>query len=238
MKGFLLSALLLILSSGFSQQPQVYNQFFMNPYIYNPAYAGVEGHAAFFISYRDQWTNIDSAPQLSDLSFHVPLKGGIGLGAAAFNISQGLLNTSAAKVTGSYLLNIDRTHFLRFGMSLGAGINSVDLNELADGADDPAIAGFLDQSTFFLGDVGVTYHFGHFNIGMALPNLFSYSPITQTEISNPEFSPTDNMLIKANYRGILATNLLLNHILSTDTAMWCRISMRPFSLLIYTTWCG
>ncbi|MEM0939052.1 MAG: PorP/SprF family type IX secretion system membrane protein [Bacteroidota bacterium] len=201
MKGFLLSALLLIISSGFSQQPQVYNQFFMNPYIYNPAYAGVEGHAAFFISYRDQWTNIDSAPQLSDLSFHVPLKGGIGLGAAAFNISQGLLNTSAAKVTGSYLLNIDRTHFLRFGMSLGAGINSVDLNELADGADDPAIAGFLDQSTFFLGDVGVTYHFGHFNIGMALPNLFSYSPITQTEISNPEFSPTDNMLIKANYRG-------------------------------------
>ncbi len=200
-KDFLLAVLVFAPFFCISQQPQVYNQFFMNPYIYNPAYAGVEGHATFFVSYRDQWTNIESAPQLTDVSFHVPLKGGIALGGAAFNISQGLLNTSAAKVTGAYLINIDKTHFLRFGMSIGAGINSVNLNELADGADDPAIAGFLDQSSFLLGDFGVTYHFGHFNVGMALPNLFSYNPITQTEFSSPEFSPTDNILFKANYRG-------------------------------------
>ena len=31
-----------------AQQTQVYNQFFMNPYIYNPAYAGVDGHPVFF----------------------------------------------------------------------------------------------------------------------------------------------------------------------------------------------
>lgn len=184
-----------------AQQPQVYNQFFMNPYIYNPAYAGVEGHATFFLMYRDQWTNIESAPQISDFSFHIPLKGGVALGAAAFNTSQGLLNTSAAKITGSYLLNIDRTHFLRFGMSLGAGINSVNLDELADAAGDPAIAGFLDQSTFLLGDFGMTYHFGHFNVGFALPNLFSYNPVTQKEISEIDFSPTDNVLFKMNYRG-------------------------------------
>jgi len=183
-----------------SQQPQVYNQFFMNPYIYNPAYAGVEGHATFFATYRDQWTNIEGAPQLSDFSFHVPLKGGIAIGAAAFNISQGLLNTSAAKVTGAYLINIDRTHFLRFGMSLGAGINSVNISEF-DSPGDPAFENFLDQSSFILGDFGITYHFGHFNIGAALPNLFSYNPITQQEISAVDFSPTDNILLKMNYRG-------------------------------------
>lgn len=183
------------------QQPQVYNQFFMNPYIYNPAYAGVEGHTTFFVTYRDQWTNIETAPTLSDFSFHVPLKGGIALGAAAFNVTQGILSTSAGKITGSYLINIDRTHFLRFGMSFGGGVNSVNLDELADVAGDPAITGFLDQSSFFLGDFGVTYHFGHFNVGFALPNLFSYNPITQREISTPEFSPTDNILFKMNYRG-------------------------------------
>lgn len=173
----------------------------MNPYIYNPAYAGVEGHTTFFVTYRDQWTNIETAPQLSDFSFHVPLKGGVALGGAAFNITQGLLNTSAAKVSGAYLLNIDKTHFLRFGMSMGVGLNSVNLNELADAAGDPAIAGFIDQSSFLLGDFGVTYHFGHFNIGASLPNLFSYNPITQTESISPEFSPTDNVLFKMNYRG-------------------------------------
>ncbi|GAB4245189.1 MAG: hypothetical protein Tsb0034_23630 [Ekhidna sp.] len=172
----------------------------MNPYIYNPAYAGVEGHATFFLMYRDQWTNIDSAPQISDFSFHVPLKGGIALGAAAFNTSQGLLNTSAAKVTGSYLINIDRTHFLRFGMSLGAGINSVNISEF-DSPNDQAFENFLDQSSFFLGDFGMTYHFGHFNVGFALPNLFSYNPITQKEVADIDFSPADNILFKMNYRG-------------------------------------
>jgi len=176
----------------------------MNPYIYNPAYAGVEGHAAFFLTYRQQWTNIESAPALSDFSFHVPLRGGIAIGAAAFNITQGLLSTSAAKVTGAYLVNIDRTHFLRFGMSFGAGINSLSLDEVENATEtDPVFAKFLDQSTFFLGDFGMTYHFGHFNVGFALPNLFSYNPITQkqNEAFSQGFSPDDNILLKMNYRG-------------------------------------
>lgn len=189
-----------------SQQPQVYNQFFMNPYMYNPAYAGVEGHAAIFVMYRDQWTNVEGAPQISHASFHVPLQGGIAIGGAAFNVKQSILTTSAAKFSASYLINIDRTHFLRFGMSLGAGTNGVNLNEIADAAGDPAIAGFLDQSLFFLGDFGVAYHFGHFNVGISLPNLFGYSPITQKEVSDIEFSPTDNLLFKMNYRGHISDN--------------------------------
>lgn len=192
---FILSSLL-----SKAQQPQVYNQFFMNPYMYNPAYAGVEGHAAIFVMYRDQWTNVDGAPQISHVSFHVPLQGGLAVGGAAFNITQGLLTTSAVKASTSYLINIDRTHFLRFGMSLGAGINSVNITDF-DSPGDPAFENFLDQSTFFIGDFGVAYHFGHFNVGISLPNLFNYNPITQKEVADIKFTPTDNILFKMNYRG-------------------------------------
>lgn len=188
------------LFSANAQQPQVYNQFFMNPYMYNPAYAGVEGHAAVFVMYRDQWTNVEGAPQISHVSFHVPLEGGIAVGGAAFNVTQGLLTTSAVKASASYLINIDRTHFLRFGMSLGAGINSVNITEF-DSPGDQAFDNFLDQSAFFIGDVGVAYHFDHFNVGISLPNLFSYNPITQKEVADIEFSPTDNAILKMNYRG-------------------------------------
>lgn len=183
-----------------SQQPQVYNQFFMNPYMYNPAYAGVEGHSVVFVMYRDQWTNIQDAPKVTHASFHVPLKGGIALGGAAFNVSQGLLTTSAAKFSVGYLVNIDRTHFLRFGMSLGGGMNALNISEF-DSPDDEAFNGFKDQSSFLIGDFGLTYHFGHFNIGVSLPNLFSYNPVTTKEISEIGFSPTDNILFKMNYRG-------------------------------------
>ncbi|MEP1033903.1 type IX secretion system membrane protein PorP/SprF [Ekhidna sp.] len=196
----LVSFLILSFLSVKAQQPQVYNQFFMNPYMYNPAYAGVEGHAAVFVMYRDQWTNVEGAPQISHVSFHVPLEGGISVGGAAFNVTQGLLSTSAIKGSASYLINIDRTHFLRFGMSLGAGINSVNITEF-DSPGDVAFENFLDQSTFFIGDVGVAYHFGHFNVGISLPNLFSYNPITQKEVADIEFSPTDNAIFKMNYRG-------------------------------------
>lgn len=199
-KTSLVSLFILTLFTVQAQQPQVYNQFFMNPYMYNPAYAGVEGHAAIFVMYRDQWTNVEGAPQISHASFHVPLQGGIAIGGAAFNVTQGLLSTSAIKGTASYLVNIDRTHFLRFGMSLGAGINSVNITEF-DSPGDQAFENFLDQSTFFIGDVGVAYHFGHFNVGISLPNLFSYNPITQKEVADIKFSPTDNAILKMNYRG-------------------------------------
>ena len=206
-KVFLCLLLFASYTSVKAQQPQIYNQFFMNPYTYNPAYAGVEGHAAIFTMYRDQWTNIEEAPQLTNVSFHVPLQGGIALGGSAYNITQGLLTTSAAKFTGSYLINIDRTHFLRFGMSLGAGFNTVNINELADaGLNDPAISGFIDQSTFFIGDFGAAYHFGHFNVGVAIPNLFGYNPITQREVAEVTFSPTNNLLFKMNYRGHVSDN--------------------------------
>ena len=206
LKAFLLCVLLIFSLSSRAQQPQVYNQFFMNPYMYNPAYAGVEGHAAIFVMYRDQWTNIEETPQISHVSFHVPLEGGIAIGGAAFNVTQGLLTTSAVKASASYLINIDRTHFLRFGMSLGAGINSVNITEF-DSPGDGAFENFLDQSTFFIGDVGVAYHFGHFNVGLSLPNLFNYNPITQKEVADIEFSPTDNALFKINYRGHINDDL-------------------------------
>lgn len=191
---------LLVSFQALAQQPQVYNQFFMNPYVYNPAYAGVEGHTVLFMMYRQQWTNLEGAPETMHASFHVPLEGGIAFGASAFNVSQGLLSTSAAKISGGYLVNIDRTHFLRFGLSIGGGINSVNISEF-DSPDDPAFNNFLEQNSFLIGDFGLTYHFGHFNFGFSIPNLFTYDVVTQTEFAPINITPLDNILFKLNYRG-------------------------------------
>ena len=174
----------------------------MNPYVYNPAYAGVEGHTVLFLMYRQQWTNIEGAPETMHASFHVPLDGGIALGASAFNVTQGLLTTSAGKVSAGYLVNIDRTHFLRFGLSIGGGMNSVNITEF-DSPDDVAFNNFLDQNSFLIGDFGMTYHFDHFNVGFSIPNLFTYDVVTQTEFSPVNVTPLDNVLFKMNYRGHL-----------------------------------
>lgn len=196
--GLLIISIVLITSSANSQQAQVYNQFFMNPYIYNPAYAGVDGHSVVFAMYKQQWSKISGGPQLSHATFHTPLKGGIGLGAAVFNYVQGPLTSNVGKVSSSYLVSIDRKHFIRFGMSLGGGTNQLTIPE--DGLGDPAFVG--NAGSYLIGDFGATYHFDHFNVGFSLPNLFSSPVLSESGgFVNPEIRPTDQMLFKMNYRG-------------------------------------
>ncbi len=180
----------------------VYNQFFMNPYLYNPAYAGVEGHTVIFALYRQQWMNFESSPAISNVSFHTPLKGGIGIGATIFNETQGPLTTSWGKISSSYLITVDKEHYLRFGLSLGAGNNTLNFTEL-DAPTDPAFTNLVDNSTFLIGDFGATYHFGHFNAGFSIPNLVTYDVISPETNSPVRISPLDNVLFKVNYRGHL-----------------------------------
>ena len=190
-----LSLLFCLLSfSSFSQQNDVYNQFYMNPYLYNPAYAGVEGHTVLYFLYNQKWANIQDAPTISHVSFHTPLKGGIGIGLTGYNLTQGLINRSVGKFSASYLVTMDRKHHLRFGMSVGGGSQSLDFGELDDPAD-PAFIGIVDQSTFVFADFGATYHFGHFNFGFSLPNLIGYDVIGINEFADIKPpKPLDNLM--------------------------------------------
>lgn len=204
---FLFFLLFLVVSFvGLSQQPLVYNQFFMNPYVYNPAYAGVEGHSVLFLMYKNQYSNIDGAPRTYHANFHVPLKGGIAFGASAHNESHGVLNTISGKVTGGYLLSIDREHFIRFGLSIGAGNNSINVSEF-DSPNDPAFTDIVNNSSFLVGDFGLTYHFDHFNVGFAMPSLFGYQVFTENSFSPITIKAHENVLFKMNYRGHISDNL-------------------------------
>ncbi|REE02125.1 PorP/SprF family type IX secretion system membrane protein [Marinoscillum furvescens] len=194
------------LSVSAQQVPKVYNQFFMNPYIYNPAFAGVEGHSVIFATYKKDWMNIDGAPTTYNANFHVPLKGGLSFGVMAYSEQTGAYQQSGGKVTAGYLISIDREHFFRFGMSLGAGTNSIDFDRV-----EPNDLAFLDlnNSSFLIGDVGMAYHFGHFNVGLALPKLFEnefYTAETSPEFS---FKPQNHVLLKMNYRGHLGDDMAI-----------------------------
>ncbi|MEQ9306089.1 MAG: PorP/SprF family type IX secretion system membrane protein, partial [Marinoscillum sp.] len=162
MRRILWASFLCLIHFGVSAQqlPKVYNQFFMNPYIYNPAYAGVEGHSVVFVTYKNQWAGINGSPTLYNANFHVPLKGGLALGAIAYSEQAGPYDQSGGKITGGYLISIDREHFLRFGMSLGAGTNMLNFDEVEP--NDITFNSLVNNPSFLIGDVGFAYHFGHF----------------------------------------------------------------------------
>jgi len=196
--------------SGFAQQPIVFNQFYMNPYLYNPAYAGVEGHSVFYGLYQQQWSGINGAPTTMHGSFHAPLPGGIGIGFSGYNIEQGgLLSTTAGKASVSYLMTLDLKHNIRFGLSVGGGSQMLDYGELDD-PFDPAYANIANNSTFALADFGLTYHAGHFNFGFSIPNLISYDKFIDNDSSNPiRIKPLDNLMLQTYFRGHLSDNIAI-----------------------------
>tara|TARA_X000001036_G_scaffold428456_1_gene458286 strand:+ start:122 stop:1816 length:1695 start_codon:yes stop_codon:yes gene_type:complete len=210
MKKIHLLILVLCSFSAFAQQPIVFNQFYMNPYLYNPAYAGVEGHSVFYGLYQQQWSGIAGAPTTMHGSFHAPLPGGIGIGFSGYNIEQGgLLSTTAGKVSVSYLMTLDLKHNLRFGLSFGGGSQILNFGELDD-PFDPAFASIADNSTFALADFGLTYHAGHFNFGFSIPNLISYDKFMDNDVGNPiRVKPLDNLMLQTFFRGHISDNIAI-----------------------------
>lgn len=201
MKKNLLAALLALSLSGvMAQEQRVVSQFFMNPYVYNPAYAGVEGHTAVYVMYRSQWVGLEGAPTFSHVNMHTPLKKGIALGFLGYNDQESILTTSGLKGTVSYLAAFDKKHYVRFGMSIGLGTTSLDVDQI-DNPFDPAFANLIESSTFAIADFGISYHSGHFNFGFSMPNLVSREVLSEDGFSKVRLSPTENVLFKVNYRG-------------------------------------
>lgn len=202
MRKFLIAALMFCgLHALHAQEQQVYSQFFMNPYVYNPAYAGVDGHTAIFVMYRDQWAAIDGSPQVSHVAFHTPLKGGMSVGALAYNDRNAFFTTSGIKGTIGYLTAFDKKHYIRFGLSLGAGTTSLDQENIDAIFNDNAFNNLLGSSSFMIADFGASYHFDHFNVGFSIPNLISRDVVSENSFSDIRVTPLDQLLLKINYRG-------------------------------------
>lgn len=169
----------------------------MNPYVINPAYAGATGYTTFFGTYRQQWLGLEGAPAFSHISFSTPLENNISVGAMAFNNNENAIVTSGAKVTGGYLLELDRKQFIRFGMSIGGGYTSYDL----DAGVDPTLLALSQNSTSFLmADLGVSYYYENFNVALSIPNLIGRNTVDTNGFSEIKVEPYKDLTLQANYR--------------------------------------
>jgi type IX secretion system PorP/SprF family membrane protein len=67
----LLISLIPLLSSA--QQRPYYTQYILNPYVTNPALAGIENYWDLKLSYRSQWSGVPGAPQTVYFTAHGPM---------------------------------------------------------------------------------------------------------------------------------------------------------------------
>ena len=118
MKKALLPLLLLILisTSGFSQQDPMFTKYMFNSLLFNPAYAGSKDHMAITLLHRDQWWGIEGAPKTQSFTIHSPLKDDrVALGLGVYNDAIGPTNTMSFMTSYAYRINLGKGK-LSFGL--------------------------------------------------------------------------------------------------------------------------
>ena len=175
----------------------------LNPYIYNPAFAGYNQSAVFYLTHRQQWLGIEGAPVSTHLSFHTPAGNNnpISLGANLVHDRVGILRHSTAKATLAYLvpLSVEKEHYVKFGISAGVGVHQYDLSETSV-ASDALIQRAATNSTFLDGRFGIHYRYEQLNIGVALPHLLTLPAQNPDGFSNVALDQFSRAIASVNYR--------------------------------------
>ncbi|MBL7809349.1 MAG: type IX secretion system membrane protein PorP/SprF [Saprospiraceae bacterium] len=124
-----------LLFSGFThvwgQQVPQYSLYMLNPYVYNPAYAGLENTLVMNGVYRQQWSGLQGAPVTQHVNAHLPVYAiSSGVGLRVENDVIGAHNTTQAVLSYNYQLNISRNTLLSLGLSGGWLQYSLDGSKL------------------------------------------------------------------------------------------------------------
>lgn len=190
-----------------AQEAPLYSQYFTNPFLYNPSFAGTDGYPVVFLTHRRQWAGIEGAPTIYGLSFHTPVSKVMATGAHIRTESRGVLRSSLAMGSLAYIAHFSDEHFLRMGLAAGVSHHTADFSEATE-AQQPYLANWANEATRFEAAFGINYHLKHFNLGLALPHLTQQKVIGSEAQSLFTFSPFDQWVATASYYAELAPEKL------------------------------
>ncbi|MBS1681221.1 MAG: PorP/SprF family type IX secretion system membrane protein [Bacteroidetes bacterium] len=177
-----------------AQNYPMYNGYFLNPFIYNPAAAATE-QVQLTADYRKQWVGVSGAPSVSSLTASTLInETRAGIGFKVSSISRGFLNTTEASASYAYGVPFDHNNRLFFGLSAGMLSNRINFDDLTK-ASDPAL-GKLSTSMVPTAAFGMLWKNSNgFDLGFTMPKLIS----DQNLDANYSFSYADNLIVTASF---------------------------------------
>jgi type IX secretion system PorP/SprF family membrane protein len=196
-----ISFILLLCSSPLhAQNYPVYNSFYVNPFLYNPAEALTE-YTQVFALYRQQWLNVEGAPSVAAVTFNSLMnESRAGVGGKFSSYKRGILNTTDVTLSYAYGIPMGQKNWLFLGLSAGAISNSIDLSQVSD-INDPAISNYLSNNMQPAAGFGALYRSGSgLNVGFSLPQLFPSVYNSNASFSNTTVSPADNVFVTIYYK--------------------------------------
>ena len=202
-KKYLLSILSFLAAIHFSiaQAPgPLYRQFYFNPYVFNPAYVGINDALDLNLVHRQQWTNFKDAPVTTGASLQFPTSERVAIGLNIHSDKQVLLRNSNVMATFGYVVPIASNQSLRFALSGGVGLSKLDLTADDMNTTDPSVLKATGNNFYFDGNFGVVYSISGLRLGFALTDLFKSNALNGESFNEFELSNLRNRLFSASYR--------------------------------------
>ncbi|QCK14915.1 PorP/SprF family type IX secretion system membrane protein [Mangrovivirga cuniculi] len=190
-----------------AQRAPAWSNFYMNPYVVNPAMGGIYGRGLVEVNYRRQWVKINEAPSIASLALQMPFENRVTFGVNIYNKDYSLFNTTSSNLTLGYTVPFERDHFISFGLGGGANFNSIDYGSLDDSQlSDPAIGALGENTVSFQAQFGVHYFIKGLNLSLTLPALFQDNILNSEDFDQFSFQPVDVLHGMAYYNFKLPTN--------------------------------
>lgn len=190
MKKTLLAFLLLVLISttGFSQQDPMFTKYMFNSLIFNPAYAGSKDHMAISLLHRDQWWGIEGAPKTQTFTIHSPLKDDrVALGLGVYNDKIGPTNTLSVMTSYAYRIQLGKGK-LSFGLQAGVMNWKADFTNL--NLDNQADPSFMEPTPNLWKPnfgAGIFYYTELFYAGLSVPHILDFELYENPQGASTEF---------------------------------------------------
>ena len=171
---FLLLLLLLFVQAK-AQQDAQYTQYMYNMSIINPGYATDSGTMSFGALYRAQWVGSVGGPTTGTFFAHSPLAKNVEAGLSIVHDEIGdVVKESGVFADFAYVLKINETNKISFGLKAGATFFSTNFNGFvySDNLPDAAFENNLSKT---FPNIGVgTFYFGeNYYLGLSSPNLLA-----------------------------------------------------------------
>ncbi len=174
-KTFISSILFTFISITTCSAQQIFlnSLYTVNRYQINSAYAGFNSNMEAYLSHREQWVGMKSAPSTSFFSLQSVVGENIGLGGTIAYDQTNLINTFSGAASFGYRIKLGKAHNIRLGVS--AGIYQLSINMRKAIVDDPFDNIILDgnrSQISFKNEVSLYYNYKKLEFGLSIPQMF------------------------------------------------------------------
>jgi type IX secretion system PorP/SprF family membrane protein len=156
-----------------AQQTPLYNQHYVNPYIYNPSYVGFNTSTSVTALRNQKWSEYDGGFTTNYFAVGTLLKDEkSGIGLDLYSDYVGLTSKLKAHLAYSYKIKLSDKMNLRAGVSAGVIDNRINFSgAIVSDSDDPLLNGtaISNGKTSFDINFGLNYTFSDLYLGVAVP---------------------------------------------------------------------